>query len=384
MCAQGLRAYAYGFTAILLGHLLAQRNTSALGVGLLLTSIVLGAGISSVLLMRFGDKFGRRKSYLVIYILMSVAWLGIAIHSSLWTIALVGLTGVLSTDANDNGPATTLEQAMLAQQSHVSKLSQIFGKYNGIAAIFGSLGALSQGWFSQFGRFNTTFIGYLVLIPVGIACACLAAGLTPAVERAEKQIHIEISKSSPVRRRIYELSALFSWDAAAGGLTTSAWLSYYLTHRYHASASTLGFLFFAFSVLQAMSMFLAPLVAKVIGLVFTMVFTHVASNVFLIVAAFCGNFKIAIIFLLLRASLSQMDIPTRQALVMAVVPESDRMAASALTNAARYAVRPLSPTIGAIATHLALYTPLVLSGAMKVIYDGAILLWAKRGGFLEL
>jgi len=333
--------------------------------------------------MRFGDRFGRRRSYQVIYLLMSVAGLVIAVHPSLWAIGLVGLTGVLSTDSNDNGPATTLEQAMLAQQSHHSKLARLFGKYNGVAAIFGSLGALSQGLLSHFILFNRTFIGFLVLVPAGIICFWMASGLTHAVENQSNDRRVGIAHASPHRRQIFQLSALFSLDAAAGGLTTSAWLSFYLTERYHTSATTLGNLFFAFAILQALSMFLAPYVAELIGLVFTMVFTHLVSNAFLIIAAFCGNFTLAVIFLLLRAALSQMDIPTRQALIMAVIPESDRMAASALTNASRYTVRPLSPTIAALATHITMATPMVLAGTMKVAYDVAILLWAKKGGYLK-
>ena len=252
-----------------------------------------------------------------------------------------------------------------------------------MAAIFGSLGALSQGLLSHFILFNRTFVGFLVLVPAGIICFWLASGLTHAVENQSNDRRMGIAHGSPHRRQIFQLSALFSLDAAAGGLTTSAWLSFYLTERYHTSATTLGNLFFAFAVLQALSMFLAPYVAELIGLVFTMVLTHLASNAFLIIAAFCGNFTLAIVFLLLRAALSQMDIPTRQALIMAVIPESDRMAASALTNAARYTVRPLSPTIAALATHISMATPMVLAGTMKVAYDVAILLWAKKGGYLK-
>jgi sugar phosphate permease len=179
-----------------------------------------------------------------------------------------------------------------------------------------------------------------------------------------------------------QLSTLFAFDSAAGGLTTSAWLSYYLTTRYHASAALLGYLFFTLAILSAMSMFLAPLVAQRIGLVATMVTTHVASNIFFIIAAFGGNLKVAIIFLMLRSALSQMDIPTRQALIMAVAPKEDRMAAAAVTNAARYSVRPAAPTISAALQHIAIGAPLVAAGTIKLIYDGAILIWARKGNYL--
>ena len=376
-----MRAFAYGFTAILLGHLLAQRRASTLEVGLILTSIVLGSSISSLFLMRYVARIGRVRAYKGFYVLLAAVGLVIALHPAPWTIALLALTGVLSTDANDNGPATTLEQTMLAGEHHHSKLATIFGRYNGVAAIFGSIGALTQGWLSHIHRFETTYIGFYILVPLGAIGWSLAHSLKLSeVSRSGDQR--KGLKGSPVRSKIIQLSTLFAIDAAAGGLTTSAWLSYYLTSRYHASASLLGYLFFGSALLAALSMFIAPFVARQIGLVATMVVTHLASNFFFIAAAFCGNLYLAIIFLLLRATFSQMDIPTRQTLIMVVVPSEDRMAAAAITNAARYSVRPIAPTISAALQHVAIAAPLVAAGTIKVMYDVAILIWAKKGKYL--
>lgn len=376
-----MRAFAYGFTAILLGHLLAKSGASTLVVGLVLSAIVLGSALASLILLRFGDRVGRVRAYKYIYLLLALAGLIIALHPTPWSIALVGLTGVLSTDANDNGPATTLEQTMLADEHHSSKFAAIFGRYNGVAATFGSLGALTQGWLSHIHRFESTYIGFYILIPLGALGWWLAHSLQLPTRTEARLAHRGL-KGSPVRTRIIQLSTLFAIDSAAGGLTTSAWLSYYLTTRYHASASLLGYLFFAFAILSALSMFVAPILAQRIGLVATMVITHLASNCFFIVAAFSGNLKVAVLFLLLRAALSQMDIPTRQALIMAVVPEADRMAAAALTNAARYSVRPAAPTITAALQHIAIGAPLVVAGSVKLLYDGAILIWARKGKYL--
>ena len=382
--AQGVRAFAYGFTAVLLGHLLALSHASMLTVGVILSSIVLGSAISSLVLLRYGARIGRVRAYKTIYLLLALVGLIIAIHPAPWTIVLVSLTGVLSTDANDNGPATTLEQAMLADEHHHSKFAVIFGRYNGVATIFGSLGALTQGWLSHIHRFEGTYIGFYILIPLGAIGWLLARSLDlpeQSVDAVKKDKRRGL-KGSPVRTRILQLSTLFAVDAAAGGLTTSAWLSYYLTDRYHTSASLLGYLFFSFAALAALSMFVAPCVARRIGLVATMVVTHLASNFFFIVAAFCGNLTLAIVFLLLRASFSQMDIPTRQALIMVVVPPEDRMSAAAVTNAARYSVRPISPTVSAALQHIAIAAPLVVGGTLKVIYDFSILIWAKKGKYL--
>ena len=331
--------------------------------------------------MRYGRDIGRVRAYKWIYALLALAGLVIALHPAPWTIALMGLTGVLSTDANDNGPATTLEQTMLAGEHHSSKFAAIFGRYNGVAASFGSLGALSQGWLSHLHAFSTSFVGFYILIPLGALGWWIARGIDIKDEN-EKNEAPRTLKNSPVRRQVLQLSSLFALDSAAGGLTSSAWLSYYLTTRYHASASLLGYIFFIFAILNAMSMFIAPILSRRIGLVMTMVTTHFASNCFFIIAAFSGNLKVAILFLALRSSLSQMDIPTRQALTMAVVPEEDRMAAAAVTNAARYSVRPTAPTISAGLQHIALGAPLVVAGSVKLLYDIAILIWARKGRYL--
>jgi MFS family permease len=380
--AQGLRAFAYGYTAILLGHLLADRKVSNLRVGALLTAITLGSSISSLLITRLVRKIGRRNSYRLFYAMMAIGGLLIAVHPSPWTLIPIALTGVLSTDTNDNGPATILEQVMFAEHVERHGLMQLLGRYNAVAALCGALGALTQGWLARFPLFNSTFIGYLALTATGLIALWATSGISPQVEKKEDQNHRKL-KDSPARNKILQLAALFSIDSAAGGLTTATWLAFYLTHRYHMSPISLGYLFFTFALLQAISMFFAPYVAGQIGLVNTMVLTHLLSNLFLIIAAFCGDLKIAILLLLLRAALSQMDIPTRQALVLTVVPEPDRMSASVATSTSRYLVRPASPTVAGFLSHVAFAAPLVVAGVMKLGYDLAILLWAKKGGYLK-
>jgi MFS family permease len=157
-------------------------------------------------------------------------------------------------------------------------------------------------------------------------------------------------------------------------------LSYYLAGRYHASVVALGWLFFAVSVVQAISVALAPLLARRFGLVATMVGTHLPSNVLLAAVAFAPGFGVAALLLLARTTLSQMDVPTRQALVMTVVTPQERTAAAAVTNAARYTVRPAGPLAAGLVQQLALGAPLVLAGAVKAGYDLALWGWARRLG----
>jgi MFS family permease len=169
-------------------------------------------------------------------------------------------------------------------------------------------------------------------------------------------------------------------DAAARGLVTTGFVSYYLTTRYHVPVGRLGWLFFAVSVVQAVSVALAPALARRFGLVATMVGTHLPSNVLLAAVAFAPSFWVAAALLLARTTLSQMDVPTRQALVMTVVTPEERTGAAAVTNAARYTVRPVGPLVAGIVQQVALGAPVVLAGMVKAGYDLALWRWARRAG----
>jgi hypothetical protein len=227
---------------------------------------------------------------------------------------------------------------------------------------------------------------FVVLIPVGISGAILAARLSPAVEppcaqaSALETVTKARSQLGPSRPVVRRLAGLFAVDAAGGGLVTTGFLSYYFAERYHVSVVALGWLFFAVSVVQAVSVALAPLLARQFGLVATMVGTHLPSNLLLAAVAFAPTFGVAALLLLARTTLSQMDVPTRQALVMTVVTPSERTAAAAVTNASRYTVRPIGPLIAGLVQQLAFGVPLVVAGAVKGGYDLALWGWARHLG----
>src|SRR5205814_7725352 len=192
---------------------------------------------------------------------------------------------------------------------------------------------------------------FLVLVPAGITGAVLAAHLSAAVETPSAQASTlepvtrarsQLGPSRPVVRR---LAGLFAVDAAGGGLVTTGFLSYYFAERYHVPVAGLGWLFFAVSVVQAVSVAVAPRLARRFGLIATMVGTHLPSNMLLAAVAFAPTFGVGALLLLARTTLSQMDVPTRQALVMTVVTPPERTAAAALTNASRYTVRPIGPLV---------------------------------------
>jgi MFS family permease len=382
IAAQGLRAFGYGFTAVFLGRMLAAHAVSPTKVGLLLATVIAGSAFSSLVFGRYSDRWGRRRSYGWLYIAIAVTGIIVAFDPPLWVIAIVALTGTLSTDVIDNGPGTTLEQAMLIQSESGISHASIFGVYNAFGALMGALGALTQGFVSAFtGSSHITSLAFIVLLPLGTGGAILAATLTSAVEplkvKHEVNSKTRLGKLGPSRRNVFQLASLFAADAAGGGLITATFLAYYFTTRYSASSRSLGFLFFGVSLLQAASVLVAPRLARRFGLIWTMVGTHLPSNMLLIAIAFAPNLKVAFLLRLARSFLSQMDVPTRQALVMKVVTPEERTLAAAITNAARYSVRPFGPMAAAALQHIALGAPMVVAGTVKGIYDLALLGWAK-------
>jgi MFS family permease len=387
VAGQGVRAAGYGFTAVLLGALLAAHGYGTVQVGVVLTALIAGTALASVAVGRFGDRFGRRRCYAVFFAGIAVAGVVVAAGAPLWALLVVALTGTLSTDVVDNGPATTLEQVMLAAED--AGTAAVYGRYNAVGAAAGALGSLAViltglGPHGASGGVHAWL--FLVLVPVGGTGALLAAPLSPAVEApsagasALEPVTRARSQLGPSRPVVRRLAGLFAVDAAGGGLVTTGFLSYYFAERYHVSVVALGWLFFAVSVVQAVSVAAAPLLARRFGLIATMVGTHLPSNLLLAAVAFAPAFGVAALLLLARTTLSQMDVPTRQALVMTVVTPDERTAAAAVTNAARYTVRPVGPLIAGLVQQLALGAPLVVAGTVKAGYDLTLWGWARRRG----
>ncbi len=308
----------------------------------------------------------------------------VAAGAPLWVLLVVALTGALSTDVVDNGPATTLEQVMLAAED--AGTSRVYGRYNAVGATAGAFGALAASLpgLGRHGAGAGVHAGlFAVLIPVGLAGAMLAGLLSQAVEAPADdppgpgRAVVARSGLGPSRRVVRRLAGLFAVDAAGGGLVTTGFLSYFFAQRYGVSVASLGWLFFTVAVIQAGSVLLAPRLARRFGLVATMVGTHLPSNLLLASVAFAPSFPVAAALLLARTTLSQMDVPTRQALVMTVVTPAERTAAAAVTNAARYTVRPLGPLVGGAIQQVALGAPLVLAGGIKAGYDLVLWRWGQ-------
>jgi MFS family permease len=373
--AQGLRAFAYGFAAVLLGTTLEERDVQPWQVGVLLGATVAGTALMSVLVARYADRAGRRRWYAALYVLLGVVGAVFAFAGSVWLLAIVALTGVLSTEVIESGPFTSLEQPMLATDLRDRAQVHGFGVYNAIAAVAGSLGALAAA-VPDLVDSSEPARWFLVLVPVAAIGWWLARRLSDAVEPVA--VTSSAGRLARSRPTVTRLASLFALDSFAGGFTVSAFVAYWLQARFDASPAVIAVTFFAIGALQTVSFLVAPRLADRFGLLRTMVFTHLPSNLLLAAVAFAPNLAMAIGLLLARTALSQMDVPTRQAYVMALVEPDERTPAAAYTNTARYVSRPAGPPLAALAQTLALGLPFVISGSLKSVYDVTLWRWFRQ------
>jgi predicted MFS family arabinose efflux permease len=357
---QALRAVAYGLGSVLIGLTLAQRGLSDIQVGVVLAALLAGTALVTLLIGHYGDRVGRRRCYVLLLCAMTVSGTVFALSDSLPALLLVALTGTLSTEVVESGPFTSLEQAMLPHAG--GDTTRLFGTYNTVATLAGSAGAL----IALFGSSAEWLLVYPLAAGTGLL---VARRISSAVERGEE---LDAEPLQPLHRSrgiVLQLSAFFALDSFGGGFVPQTFIAYLFVRKYDASAQTLAIIFFAIGILQALSFQGAVRLAARIGLLRTMVFTHLPSNVLLAAVAFAPDLATATVLLLGRFVLSQADVPTRQAYVMAVVDPSERTAAAAYTNTARYVTRPVAPLIAGQLIRGALGAPFLIAGALKSVYD---------------
>ena len=358
IAGQAARALAYGLGSVLLGVTLARHGRSGLVVGIVLTSILAGNALVSVVIARYGDRTGRRRAYRLLFVGMAAAGTVFALVGWLPALVLAALTGTVSTDVVESGPFTSLEQAMLPNVA-AGDPTRLFGTYNAVATIAGSFGALLA--------LATSSQHALLLYPAAAGLGLLVTvKLSPAVELGQLSEGRSLERSRGI---VVRMSALFALDSFGGGFVPQTFIAYLFARKYGASPHTLALVFFAIGLLQALSFQAAVRIARRIGLLRTMVFTHLPSNLLLVALAFAPNLTTAIALLLGRFALSQMDVPARQAFVVAVVDPNERTAAAAYTNTARYATRPFAPLIAGVALRGGLGVPFLAAGALKSVYD---------------
>ena len=374
LIVQALRALAYGFASVVLGTALAAGGLSDTQVGLVFTAMLAGNALVSIWVGTAGDRVGRRRLYGILLGAMGVAGGVYAFADSFPVLAVVALSGTLSTDPNESGPITSLEQAMMGG-APASARARVFGRYNAVAYLAGAMGALAAGGPALLRRTLPHIPPdqrWLLLFPlVAIVCVTLTTRLSSSVETETPAVRpLERSRSNVAR-----LAALFGLDAFAGGFVVSTFVAFWFTRRFGAATETMAAVLFATGLLQAGSSIVSGRLAGRIGLLNTMVFTHLPSNLLLAAVPLMPSLGSAIAMLLLRSTLSQMDVPARQAFVVSMVDPQERTAAAAYTNTARYLVRPFgAASAGVLMQRVAVGAPFVLAGALKAAYDLALYL----------
>ena len=372
-----LRALATGMAGVLLGLTLARQGFSAAAIGAVLSAGLAGATLALAIVTWAGDRLGRRRCLLALSLAGAIGGLGAAWVSEPWAMAAAAFVGILNGMGRDRGAALVLEQAILPATTGDAGRTGVFARYNLLTDIGHALGALLAALPSllaalgveEIQGYRAMFLLYAVLLAAG---APLALALSPAAETGANGPRQPVSPES--RKIIRKISALFAIDSIAGGFLGSALLSYFFFERFDVSAAWIGGLFFAARVLNALSHLGAAWLAQRIGLVNTMVFTHIPSGVLLASVAFAPNFWVAALLFLLREGLVEMDVPTRQSYVMAVVQPEERTYASGVTHLVRLGGWAAAPSFaGWLMQAASLAAPLFIGAGMKIAYD--LLLW---------
>ena len=386
LVARGARGLASGYFAVILGVELHRQGRSGIEVGLVLGAVLGGATFALLGVRRWADGAGRRRCYLTGYLAQSAAGLALVLSPWWWLLVLVGLTGALSGEINDSGPFGALEQVMLTATVAEGRRLRTFSHYGAVGTAAGALGALGAGLLQLAGPGATGQSSFLPIVLLALVGAGCAWGLSGRVEH----VAVDLTGGSPAavaadrptdggtRRVVHRLSALFALDSFGAGFTVQAFVAYWLAARFDASTLSIGAIFLGLGVLQTVSMVVAGRLGERFGLLRTMVFTHLPSNGFLAAIAFAPSLPVAAALLCLRACLSQMDVPTRNAYVMALVPAGDRTQAASTTGLARLLARPLGPLLAGAAQSLSLGAPFLISGVLKGVYDVGLWMWFRR------
>src|SRR6266446_1825827 len=386
------RLFAYGFLSIVLLLYLAELGLDENRIGLLLTLTLIGDTIISLGITTTADRIGRKGMLIFGAVLVVFAGALFASTSNFLLLLMAATVGVISPSGNEVGPFLSIEQAALSQLISAERRTQIFAWYNLSGSFATALGALAGGVLAQslqgagissLGSYRVIVIAYAAM---GAVLSFMFAWLSPAAEApaAPKDLTGTPPQARHRGRRIYDilglprsgpvvlkLSALFSLDAFAGAFILQSIVAYWFHVRYGVQPAALGGIFFGGNILAGISALSASWLARRIGLINTMVFTHVPSNILLILVPLMPNLSLAIAMLLLRFSISQMDVPTRQSYVMAVVDPDERSAAGGVTGIARTTGAALSPLIAAplFARPSLINAPFFIAGTLKIVYD---------------
>ena len=380
------RAFAFGLISVVLGLYLAELGFSSVRVGLLLTATLVGASALTFIVSLFGDRFGRRRSLAVFTLMIGLGSLAYALFPRYPVLLITGLLGAISATGKDRGNFSVVEQAMLPQTATDAERTGLYARYNLISTLGSAAGALAAGVPVLLQRWLHMEVlpSYKAIFLFQSAVAVLLANaywwLTPAVEAPGRanggRLVLPKARSAKI---VAGLSALFALDSFGGGLVVQSFLAYWLKVQFGFSAATVGVAFFLGGLLGALSFPVAAWLARRIGLVNTMVFTHLPSNLFFAAIALAPWGWLALAFYFCREALGSMDVPTRQSYIMAVVSPEERTAAAGFTTLSRQAAQSVSPSLaGWMVQAVGAGSPFFLAGGVKILYDLGLWLSFRR------
>jgi MFS family permease len=373
--SRGLRAFGDGLVSIVLPAYLLLRGFDALEVGLLATVTMLGSAASTLLIGLLAGRFARRKLLLGLSLLMMATGVAFASFGDFWPLLIIAFVGTFNPSAGDVSPILPLEHAALAETIADRDRTALFARYSLAGSLAGAVGMLSAGLVDvlddRVAALRAMQAMFVVYALIGVAAMLIYRRLSPALDHADRR---EATPLGPSRAFVFKLAALFSLDSFGSGFFIQSLLAVWLFDRFGLSVATAAQVFFCMGLLSAVSYLAAVPIARRFGLVNTMVFTHLPANLCLMAVPFAPSLPIAIVLLMGRGLLSQMDVPTRTSYVMAVVTPAERAAASSMTAVPRSLAASLSPGIaGWMLTLSSFGWPLVIGGALKIVYDLALL-----------
>jgi len=377
------RLFAYGFVSIVLVLFLAETGLSGSGIGAILTSTLAGDILVSLWITMIADRLGRKNMLLLGSLLMVMAGLVFLVTSNPVWLTFAAIIGIISPSGNEIGPFLSIEQAALSQLVPDKRRTTVFGWYNLVGSFATAAGALAGGWLAQLLQESglSALESYRYIMAGYAGCGVVLLLLFSMLSK-DSEVHpvAEMQKNGATgrylglhqsRKVVFKLSSLFALDAFAGGFVVQSMIAWWFHARYGLDEGILGSIFFGANLLAGVSALLATSIAGRIGLVNTMVFTHIPSNILLCLVPLMPNLWSAITVLLLRFSISQMDVPTRQSYTMAVVNPDERTVASGVTNVARSVGAAISPTLGGLlmADPVLFSASFIIAGGLKIIYD---------------
>jgi len=373
-----IRLFCYGFLSVVLALYLSEAGFTEGKIGLLFTLTLVGDAVITLWLTTSADRLGRKRTLILGALLMAGAGVAFVLTRNFILLIIAAIIGVISPSGNEIGPFLSVEQAGLTQIISNKSRTQFFAWYNLVGSFATATGALSGGWLAQVLQDNewTALASYRVVLMGyalgGFLLLLLFLNLTKSVEVEATQDETKrVFGLHRSRAVVFKLSSLFAMDAFAGALLVQSLIAYWFHVRFGVEPGALGSIFFGANILAGISALLAIRLANKFGLINTMVFTHIPSNILLMLVPLMPTLPLAIGVLLLRFSISQMDVPTRQSYTMAVVAPDERSAASGVTAIARSVGASVSPALTGLLFSIPMLfnAPFFLAGGLKIIYD---------------